>query len=40
MLDLGDLHAARGMEMYAHLHMAIGLALGGVGSHFGVKAVR
>ncbi|MBB1243007.1 NAD(P)-binding domain-containing protein [Streptomyces durbertensis] len=37
-LDLGDLHAARGMEMYAHLHCAIGLALGG--RRFGVKIVR
>ncbi|MEU7137654.1 NAD(P)-binding domain-containing protein [Streptomyces sp. NPDC046261] len=36
-LDLGTLVAARGMEMYAHMHSAIGLALGG---HFGVKIVR
>ncbi|MYT32926.1 MULTISPECIES: NAD(P)-binding domain-containing protein [unclassified Streptomyces] len=38
-LDLGDLVAARGMEMYAHMHGAIGLALG-IGNHFGVKIVR
>ncbi|MER6997475.1 NAD(P)-binding domain-containing protein [Streptomyces sp. NPDC000410] len=38
-LDLGSLHAARGMEMHSHLHTAIGLALGG--SHrFGIKIVR
>ncbi|MFD7236279.1 NADPH-dependent F420 reductase [Streptomyces syringium] len=36
-LDLGDLHAARGMEMYAHMHSAIGFALGG---HFGIKVIR
>ncbi|WHM41523.1 NAD(P)-binding domain-containing protein [Streptomyces sp. BPTC-684] len=36
-LDLGTLHAARGMEMYAHLHSAIGFALGGP---FGVKIQR
>ncbi|MFD7168891.1 NADPH-dependent F420 reductase [Streptomyces violascens] len=36
-LDLGGLVAARGMEMYAHLHTAIGIALGG---HFGVKVVH
>ncbi|MFE0188100.1 NADPH-dependent F420 reductase [Streptomyces sp. NPDC058989] len=38
-LDLGNLIAARGMEMYAHMHSAIGLALG-LGNHFGVKIVR
>ncbi|MFF3113571.1 NADPH-dependent F420 reductase [Kitasatospora sp. NPDC057904] len=38
-LDLGPLVAARGMEMYAHMHSAIGLALG-LGTHFGVKVVR
>ncbi|GAU65876.1 putative oxidoreductase [Streptomyces sp. NBRC 110611] len=38
-LDLGDLVAARGMEMYAHMHAAIGLTLG-LGNHFGVKVVR
>ncbi|MFF4605131.1 NADPH-dependent F420 reductase [Streptomyces sp. NPDC001339] len=38
-LDLGDLVAARGMEMYAHMHGAIGMALG-MGNHFGVKIVR
>ncbi|MGA4803359.1 NADPH-dependent F420 reductase [Streptomyces lavendulocolor] len=37
-LDLGSLHAARGMEMYAHFHMAVNLALGG--RPFGVKIVR
>ncbi|MGW4842189.1 NADPH-dependent F420 reductase [Nocardia brasiliensis] len=36
-LDLGDLVAARGQEMYAHLHSALGFALGG---HFGIKIVR
>ncbi|MFI6999301.1 NADPH-dependent F420 reductase [Nocardia sp. NPDC050175] len=36
-LDLGALYAARGMEMYAHMHCAIGLALGG---RFGVKVIR
>ncbi|MFF3275946.1 NADPH-dependent F420 reductase [Streptomyces chrestomyceticus] len=36
-LDLGPLAAARGMEMYAHLHTAIGLALG---TRFGVKIIR
>ncbi|QHC23645.1 NADPH-dependent F420 reductase [Streptomyces sp. GS7] len=38
-LDLGPLVAARGMEMYAHMHGAIGIALG-FGTHFGVKVVR
>lgn len=38
-LDLGGLVTARGMEMYAHMHGAIGLALG-LGNHFGVKIVR
>ncbi|MFD7628249.1 NADPH-dependent F420 reductase [Streptomyces sp. NPDC059851] len=38
-LDLGPLVSARGMEMYAHLHSAIGLALG-FGTHFGIKVVR
>ena len=37
-LDLGALPAARGMDTYAHLHTAIGLALGG--HRFGVKIVR
>lgn len=36
-LDLGPLVCARGMEMYAHLHSAIGFGLGG---RFGVKVVR
>ncbi|MEV2274965.1 NAD(P)-binding domain-containing protein [Nocardiopsis sp. NPDC049922] len=36
-LDLGPLACSRGMEMYAHMHTAIGLALGG---RFGVKVVR
>ncbi|MFH9425679.1 NADPH-dependent F420 reductase [Streptomyces sp. NPDC017529] len=36
-IDLGPLPAARGMEMYAHLHTAIGLALRG---RFGVKIIR
>ncbi|MFF1414062.1 NADPH-dependent F420 reductase [Streptomyces sp. NPDC058289] len=35
--DLGALAAARGLEMYAHFHTALGLALG---SRFGVKIVR
>ncbi|MGW2628799.1 NADPH-dependent F420 reductase [Streptomyces chattanoogensis] len=38
-LDLGALVAARGMEMYGHMHAAIGMALG-MGNHFGVKIVR
>ncbi|MFE0187275.1 NADPH-dependent F420 reductase [Streptomyces sp. NPDC058989] len=38
-LDLGGIVAARGMEMYAHMHSAIGFALG-FGTHFGVKVVR
>ncbi|MFH8788268.1 NADPH-dependent F420 reductase [Streptomyces roseoverticillatus] len=38
-LDLGPLVAARGMEMYAHMHAAIGMALG-MGTPFGVKVVR
>lgn len=38
-LDLGPLVAARGMEMYAHLHSAIGFALG-FGTHFGIKVIR
>ncbi|MFE3186925.1 NADPH-dependent F420 reductase [Streptomyces violascens] len=38
-LDLGGIVSARGMEMYAHMHSAIGLALG-LGNHFGVKIVR
>ncbi|MFG2750846.1 NADPH-dependent F420 reductase [Streptomyces xanthophaeus] len=36
-IDLGPLQAARGLEMYAHFHTALGLALG---SRFGVKIVR
>ncbi|MEU9235956.1 NADPH-dependent F420 reductase [Streptomyces subrutilus] len=36
-IDLGPLAAARGLEMYAHFHTAVGLALGG---RFGVKIVR
>ncbi|WP_218009565.1 NADPH-dependent F420 reductase [Actinomadura kijaniata] len=39
-IDLGGLGNARAQEMYAHLHTAIGLALGGMGTHFGVKIVR
>ncbi|MGW7262270.1 NADPH-dependent F420 reductase [Streptomyces sp. NPDC054842] len=40
-LDLGPLVSARGMEMYAHLHSAIGFALGyQFGGHFGLKVVR
>ncbi|MCZ0970679.1 NAD(P)-binding domain-containing protein [Streptomyces albulus] len=38
-LDLGPLVAARGMEMYAHMHSAIGFALG-FGTPFGIKVVR
>lgn len=38
-LDLGPLVSARGMEMYAHLHSAIGFALG-FGTPFGIKVVR
>ncbi|WP_229348119.1 hypothetical protein [Streptomyces sp. UNOB3_S3] len=38
-LDLGPLVTARGMEMYAHMHLAIGLALG-FGTRFGIKVVR
>ncbi|WP_030294942.1 NADPH-dependent F420 reductase [Streptomyces katrae] len=36
-LDLGPLVCSRGMEMYAHMHSAIGFGLGG---HFGIKVVR
>ncbi|MEU9419028.1 NAD(P)-binding domain-containing protein [Streptomyces sp. NPDC048272] len=36
-IDLGPLQAARGLEMYAHFHTALGLALG---HRFGVKIVR
>ncbi|UQX04526.1 NAD(P)-binding domain-containing protein [Streptomyces sp. RerS4] len=36
-LDLGPLVRSRGMEMYAHMHSAIGFALGG---HFGLKIAR
>ncbi|MFI5548068.1 NADPH-dependent F420 reductase [Streptomyces sp. NPDC051815] len=40
-LDLGPLVASRGMEMYAHMHSAIGFALGQhFGGHFGIKVVR
>ncbi|MFE1786806.1 NADPH-dependent F420 reductase [Streptomyces sp. NPDC059525] len=40
-LDLGPLVAARGMEMYAHMHSAIGFGLGQrFGGHFGIKVVR
>ncbi|MBZ4323626.1 NADPH-dependent F420 reductase [Streptomyces huiliensis] len=38
-LDLGPLVCARGMEMYAHMHSAIGFALG-FGTPFGIKVVR
>ncbi|WP_156727938.1 NADPH-dependent F420 reductase [Streptomyces apocyni] len=37
-LDLGELPAARGLEMYAHFHAAVHTALGG--ERFGVKIVR
>ncbi|MDT0447850.1 NADPH-dependent F420 reductase [Streptomyces hesseae] len=40
-LDLGPLVCARGMEMYAHMHSAIGFGLGHeFGGHFGIKVVR
>ncbi|GAA2694551.1 NADPH-dependent F420 reductase [Streptomyces lunalinharesii] len=40
-LDLGPLACARGMEMYAHMHSAIGFGLGQhFGGHFGIKVVR
>ncbi|WP_260476108.1 hypothetical protein [Streptomyces sp. WAC 06783] len=40
-LDLGPLVSARGMEMYAHLHSAIGFSLGqGFGGRFGITVVR
>ncbi|MFJ9413821.1 NADPH-dependent F420 reductase [Streptomyces sp. NPDC101227] len=40
-LDVGPLVCARGMEMYAHLHSAIGFGLGQqFGGHFGIKVVR
>ncbi|ANZ14030.1 hypothetical protein SNOUR_03550 [Streptomyces noursei ATCC 11455] len=40
-LDLGPLVCARGMEMYAHMHSAIGFGLGQkFGGHFGIKVVR
>ncbi|MBF6065349.1 NAD(P)-binding domain-containing protein [Nocardia terpenica] len=35
-LDLGDLVCSRGLEMYAHFHAAVGMALG---RRFGVKIV-
>ncbi|WP_260867655.1 NADPH-dependent F420 reductase [Streptomyces sp. SAJ15] len=38
-LDLGGIASARGMEMYAHLHSAIGFALG-FGTPFGIKVMR
>ncbi|OAR25359.1 NADP oxidoreductase [Streptomyces sp. ERV7] len=38
-LDLGGIVSARGMEMYAHMHSAIGLTLG-LGNHFGMKVIR
>ncbi|MEU1312303.1 NAD(P)-binding domain-containing protein [Streptomyces cinnamoneus] len=38
-LDVGPLVCARGMEMYAHMHSAIGFGLG-FGTHFGIKVVR
>lgn len=40
-LGLGLLVCARGMEMYAHLHSAIGFALGRQsGGHFGIEVVH
>ncbi|MFF4528498.1 NADPH-dependent F420 reductase [Streptomyces sp. NPDC001407] len=40
-LDVGPLVCARGMEMYAHMHSAIGFGLGQqFGGHFGIKVVR
>ncbi|MGN5382156.1 NADP oxidoreductase [Streptomyces sp. MUSC 14] len=40
-LDLGPLVCARGMEMYAHMHSAIGFGLGQqFGGHFGIRVVR
>ncbi|MFI8391879.1 NADPH-dependent F420 reductase [Streptomyces sp. NPDC085540] len=40
-LDLGPMVCARGMEMYAHMHSAIGFGLGQqFGGHFGIKVVR
>ncbi|WP_172383341.1 NADPH-dependent F420 reductase [Streptomyces sp. MNP-20] len=40
-LDLGPLVCSRGMEMYAHMHSAIGFGLGQrFGGHFGIKVVR
>ncbi|WP_235023635.1 NADPH-dependent F420 reductase [Streptomyces sp. WAC05374] len=40
-LGLGPLVCARGMEMYAHMHSAIGFGLGHrFGGAFGVKVVR
>ncbi|MEU8976390.1 NAD(P)-binding domain-containing protein [Streptomyces monashensis] len=38
-LDLGGIVTARGLEMHAGMHSAIGLALG-LGTPFGVKVVR
>ncbi|MCA6092180.1 NAD(P)-binding domain-containing protein [Streptomyces sp. SCA3-4] len=38
-LDVGPLVCARGMEMYAHMHSAIGFGLG-FGTRFGIKVVR
>ncbi|WP_328884181.1 NADPH-dependent F420 reductase [Streptomyces sp. NBC_00299] len=40
-LDVGALVGARGLEMYAHMHSAIGFGLGQqFGGHFGIKVVR
>ncbi|MFI5866358.1 NADPH-dependent F420 reductase [Streptomyces sp. NPDC051546] len=36
-IDAGPLAAARGLEMYAHFHTALGIALG---TRFGVKIIR
>ncbi|MFJ3860347.1 hypothetical protein ACIPRL_29410 [Streptomyces sp. NPDC090085] len=36
-IDAGPLAAPRGLEIYAHFHTALGLALG---RRFGVKIVR
>ncbi|WP_412074878.1 NADPH-dependent F420 reductase [Streptomyces xanthophaeus] len=38
-LDFGPLVCARGMEMYAHMHSAIGFGQQ-FGGHFGIKVVR
>ncbi|UFS98184.1 NADPH-dependent F420 reductase [Nocardia huaxiensis] len=39
-LDLGGIASARAQEMYSHIHTAIGIALGDMMTHWGLKIVR